>query len=72
MTLGKSTVEKLEDIEENGERLEAVVNLTKPNMAVMLLMYRNTVRAQTSKETLWLDFIVALNSSRVLNNGTLV
>ena len=70
--LGKATVEKLEAIEEDNERVETVGKLTKPRMEDMLVMYGNNVRVQTAKETLRLDCIVALNTSRVLNNGAVI
>ena len=72
MTLGKATMEKLEAIEDNKKVLEAVRNLTKPRMAAIFVMYGKTFRIQTNKETLWLDCIVVLTSSGVLNNGVVV
>ena len=42
--LGEATVDKLEVIEDVDERMEDVENITKPRMAVMLVMYVNTVR----------------------------
>ena len=66
MMLGKATIEKLEAIEDNDKRVEAVGNITKPRMAAML------VRVQTDKDTFRLDFIVALNSLGVLKNGAVV
>ena len=70
--LGKATVEKLGDIENANEIVEAVRKLTKPSMEAMLVMYRNTARVQTSKETLWLGCIVELNALGVLKNGAVV
>ena len=63
MTLEKATVEKLEAIEDNNKRVEAVENLAKPSMAEILVMCGNTFRVQTAKETLWLSCTVALNAS---------
>ena len=51
MTLGKATVQKLEAIEENDKRVYAVVNLTKPRMVDILVLYENTVLVQTAKDT---------------------
>ena len=63
MTLGKSAVYKLEVIEENNERLEAVEKFTNTRMSGMLVMYINNVIMRTSMEILWLVFIVALKIS---------
>ena len=63
MTLGKATVEKLEAIEYNEKRVEAVGKLTKPRMADMLMMYGNNFRVKISKGILRLDCIIALNYS---------
>ena len=57
-------MEKLEAIEDNNKVVEDVGKLTKPRMSEILVMYRNNVRVQKSKETLWLDFIFTLNASR--------
>ena len=72
MTLGKDAVEKLEAIEDKYKRVEVVGNLTKPRMTEILVMYVNTVRVQTSKETLRLDCIFTLNAPGVLKNGVVV
>ena len=72
MTLGKATVDKLEDIEDDDKRVEAVGKLTNPRMEVMLVMCGNTVIVHKSKETLGLDCIVVLNTSGVLKNGAVV
>ena len=71
-TLGKATVEKIEAFEDDNGRVEDVVNITKPRMSEMLMMYRKTARMHTSKEALRLDYIVMLNTSGVLKNGTVV
>ena len=68
-TLEKANLEELEAIEDNGKIVEAVRKPTNPRMASVLVMYGKTVRVQTSKETLKLDFIVALNALGVFNNG---
>ena len=65
-------MEKLEAIEDNNKRVEAVGNITMPRMAEILVMYQNPIRVYTPKEILRLDFIVTLNASRVLKNGTVV
>ena len=52
MTLGKATGEKLEAIEDNSKRVEAVVNITNPRMEDILVVYVNTGIVQTAKETL--------------------
>ena len=65
-------MEKLEAIEDDYERVEAVGNLTKTRMAPMLVMYRNTVIVQKPKETLQLEYIVALNAPGVLKNSAVV
>ena len=44
MALGKATVEKIEAIEDDDVRVEAVGNLTKIRMSAMLVICRNTVR----------------------------
>ena len=72
MTLGKSTVYKFEAIDDYDERVEAVVNLSKPSMSEMLVIHRNSVRVHTAKDAFRLDFIVALNTSGVLNNSAVV
>ena len=72
MTLGEPTVDKLEAIEEDDERLESMGNITKPSMEEMLMMYGETFRVQTSKETFRLDYIVLLNASGFLNNSAVV
>ena len=72
MTLGKATVEKLEATNDNNERLYDVVNTTKPRMSSILVTQGQTVRDQTYKKNLWLDFIVALNALRVLKNSAVV
>ena len=72
MTLGKATVEKLEAIKDDDKIVEAVGNLTKTRMSAMLVVYRNTIIVQTSKETLRLDCIVTLNASGVLKSGAVV
>ena len=71
-TLGKATVEKIEAFEDDNGRVEDVVNITKPRMSEILVIYGKTFRVQTSKETLRLDCIVALNASGVLKNGAVV
>ena len=63
-------MEKLEAIEDNNKRVEAVENLAKPSMAEILVMYRKAVGVQRAKENLRLDCIVALNTSWLLKNGT--
>ena len=65
-------MEKLEAIEDNDKTVEALVNITKPRTAEILVIYRKTVRVQTAKDTLQLDHIVALNASRFLKNSALV
>ena len=72
MTLGKASVEKLEVIEDDDERVEAVKNLTKPRIAEMFVMYGNNFRLYTPKETLKLCYIVELNASGVLKNGVVL
>ena len=72
MTLGKATVEKLKATKDNNKRVGDVVNITKPRMSEMLMMYRKTAGMHTSKEALRLDYIVMLNTSGVLKNGTVV
>ena len=72
MKLGKYTVEKLEAIEYNGERVEAVGNITKPRFVEMLVMHRRNVRVQTVKYIFRLDCIVMLDVSGVLNNGAVL
>ena len=72
MTLGKATVEKLEAIEDNGERVEAVGNINKPRTTATLVMNVNNVRVHAAKNNLRLYCIVALNASGVLNNGVMV
>ena len=49
-----------------------MVKLANPRMSEMLVIYINNVRVQTYKETLRLDFIVALNALGVLKNGAVV
>ena len=49
MTSGKYAVKKLEDIEDNNKKVEAVGKLTKTSMEAMLVMYRNNFRLQTAK-----------------------
>ena len=44
MTLGKANVEKLEAIEDNNKRLEAVRKLTNPRMVAILVVYEKTIR----------------------------
>ena len=68
MTLGKATVKKIEDIEDDIERVEAVGNLNKPRMEAMLMMYGNNFILQKYKETLNLYCLVELNASEVLKN----
>ena len=72
MMLGKATVEKLEDIKEDANIVKTVGNLTKPRMASILVMYGNTVRVNTEKDTLRLDFIFTFNALRILKNSTVV
>ena len=72
MTLGKATVEKLKATKDNNKRVGDVGNITKPRMSEILVIYGKTFRVQTSKETLRLDCIVALNASGVLKNGAVV
>ena len=72
MTLRKANVEKIETIEDNGKRVEAVGNLTKPRMKAMLVMQGKNYRVKTSKKKFWLDFIVTLNLSGVVMNGVVV
>ena len=72
MTLRKDTVQKIDSIEDNGERVEAVEKLVKPRISAMLVMYVKTVRVQTAKENLRLDCTVALNASGFLKNGVVV
>ena len=72
MTLIKDTVVKLEAIEDNNKRVEALGKLTQIIMAAILVMYGNTVIVQTHKDIFRLDYIVALNASGVLKNGTVV
>ena len=72
MTLGKTTVEKIKAIHDDDKIVEAVGKITKPRMASILMMYGKTVRIQTSKETLRLDCIFALNALGVLKNDAVV
>ena len=72
MTLIKATVVKLEAIEDNNKRVESLGKLTQIIMAAILVMYGNTVIVQTHKDIFRLDYIVALNASGVLKNGTVV
>ena len=72
MMLGKATVEKIEAIEDDDVRVEAVGNFTKLRMAAMLAMCRNTVRVQTDNKSLRLYCIVELNALGFLKNGVVV
>ena len=72
MMSGKATVEKLGDIEDANERVEAVVKLKNPRMAAMLVIYRNTVIVNTAKETLRLECIGTLNALGIRNKGAKV
>ena len=72
MTLGKATMDKLKAIDENNKIVEDVGNITKPSMAEMLVMYRNTFRVQTAKDNFRLGCIDELNASGVLKNGAVV
>ena len=49
MTLGKATVEKLEAIEDNGKRVEAVGNTTKLRMVGILVMFVKNLIMYTYK-----------------------
>ena len=72
MMLGKATVDKIEDIKEDANIVKTVGNLTKPRMAAMLVMYGNTVRVKTDKDTLRFGFIFTFNALRILKNSTVV
>ena len=71
-TLEKATVEKLEAIEDDNKRVEAVGKPTKPRMAEILVMYGKTVRLHTPKGIFWLGCILLLNALGVIKNGTVV
>ena len=49
MTLVKYTVEELEAVEDNNKRVKAVGKLTKPRMAEIFVVYRNTIIVHTPK-----------------------
>ena len=72
MTLGKTAVEKLGDIEGDDKRVEAVENLANTRMAAISVMYVNTFRVHIAKENLQLDCIVVLNASDFLKNSAMV
>ena len=72
MTLGKATVEKLDDIGDDHNIFDAVAKLTKPTMTAVLVMYIKNFMFQTSRETLVLIFIVMLNASGFHKKGAVV
>ena len=65
-------MEKLEDIEDNGERVEAVGNINKPRTTATLVMNVNNVRVHAAKNNLRLYCIVALNASGVYSRTVAV